>query len=109
MPVWNFVRSGVYEDSVTLMLISRDIEAIHGVHRAAAMMGTPANVALLRDADLLASDSEKATPNDLIIAINADDERVALEARGAADEALNARHIAATSAGRPRPRTIAMI
>ena len=65
MPVWNFVRKSVYQDSVTLMRLSRELEAVPGVRRAAAMMGTPQNRALLKDAGLLAPDGEAASPNDL--------------------------------------------
>ena len=53
MPAWNFVRKSFYQDSVTLMRLTRDMEAVPGVRRAAAMMGTPQNRALLADAGLL--------------------------------------------------------
>src|SRR4029079_5505316 len=43
LPVWNFVRRSFYQDSVTLMRLTRDLEAVAGVRRAAAMMGTPPN------------------------------------------------------------------
>jgi FdrA protein len=71
MPVWNVVRQGVYHDSVTLMRLTRDLELATGVRRAAAMMGTPANRALLQEAGLLTPDGEAASPNDLIIAVEA--------------------------------------
>jgi FdrA protein len=50
MRVWNFVRPNAYHDSVTLMRLTRDMEAVPGVTRAAAMMATPANRALLTGA-----------------------------------------------------------
>src|SRR5206468_10558499 len=46
MPVFNFVRASFYRDSVTLMRLARDMEAVAGVTAAAAMMGTPHNRAL---------------------------------------------------------------
>ena len=52
MPVWNFVRRSVYQDSVTLMRLTRDLETVAGVRRAAVMMGTPENRAILRTAEL---------------------------------------------------------
>jgi len=86
--VFNLVRRGAYHDSVTLMRLSHDMEAVPGVRRAAAMMGTPANRALLRDAGLLDVDGETATPNDLVIAAVADSESAARAAWAAADSAL---------------------
>jgi FdrA protein len=91
MPVWNLVRRGAYHDSVTLMRLSRDMEAVAGVTRAAAMMGTPQNRALLRDAGLLAADGETATPTDLVIAVIADREDAARAASDAAERALSSR------------------
>jgi FdrA protein len=73
MPVWNVVRRGDYHDSVTLMRLTRDLGSVHGVRRGAAMMGTPSNRALLREAGLLTPDGVSASPNDLIIAVEADD------------------------------------
>lgn len=107
MPVWNFVRKSVYQDSVTLMRLSRELEAVPGVRRAAAMMGTPQNRALLKDAGLLAPDGEAASPNDLIIAVVADDIKAA-EAAGAALEAALATRRCGATAGPVayRPRTL---
>ena len=91
MPTWNLVRRGAYHDSVTLMRLSRDMEAVAGVTRAAAMMGTPQNRALLRDAGLLAAEGETATPTDLVIAVIADREEAARAASEAAERALSRR------------------
>src|ERR671925_308704 len=57
MAAFNFVRASFYRDSVTLMRLSRDMEAVAGVTSAAAMMGTPHNRALLEQAGLLAADA----------------------------------------------------
>src|SRR5882724_7750466 len=54
MPAFNFVRASFYQDSVTLMRLSRDMEAVSGVTAAAAMMGTPHKRELLQQAGLLA-------------------------------------------------------
>ena len=90
MPAWNFVRKSVYRDSVVLMRLARDMEAVPEVRRAAAMMGTPENRALLRDAGLLAAEGEAAGATDLIIAVRADT-LAAAEAARAACEAEAAR------------------
>lgn len=108
MPVWNFVRKSSYHDSVTLMRLTRDMESVLGVRRAAAMMGTPANRTLLKDAGLLAAEGEDVGATDLVIAVIADDAGAADAARAAAETALARRGpTRALGAGRARPRTLA--
>jgi FdrA protein len=106
VPIWNFVRRSFYQDSFTLMRLTRDLEALPGVRRAAAMMGTPQNLALLTQAGLLAEEGERAAPADLVIAVRADDETAARAARDAVDAALTASRATAGSIDRPRPRTL---
>src|SRR5712691_6790221 len=108
MAVFNFVWTSAYHDSVTLMRLTRDLEAVSGVARVAAMMGTPQNRALLNDAGLLASAGETAAPTDLIIAVLARDEAAAGDAERAARAALTrpAAAVVGGSAARPRPRTL---
>jgi FdrA protein len=108
MPVWNFVWKRAYHDSVTLMRLTRDMEAVPGVSRAAAMMGTPANRALLKDAGLLTDEGSAAAPTDLVIAVAGSGESSARAAEAAARAALSSRP-AAGPEGRasPRPRTLA--
>src|SRR5918996_2560693 len=74
MPVWNLIRHSMYHDSVTLMRVTRHLETLSDVRRAAVMMGTPANRTLLCQAGLLTADGESASPNDLIIAVEAEDQ-----------------------------------
>ena len=105
MPVWNFVRRSFYQDSVTLMRLTRDLETVAGVRRAAAMMGTPPNRALLAGAGLLAAEGEAAGPADLVIAVAADDAGAAEAARAAVEAALTAARAGAAQATAP-PRTL---
>ncbi|MGH7390821.1 MAG: acyl-CoA synthetase FdrA, partial [Candidatus Rokuibacteriota bacterium] len=77
MPVWNFVWKSAYHDSVTLMRLTRDMEAVAGVARAAAMMGTPQNRDLLAGAGLLVEAGAAAAPGDLVVAVLAGDEPAA--------------------------------
>ncbi len=107
MPIWNFVRKSVYHDSVTLMRLTRDLESMPGVRRAAAMMGTPANRALLQDVSLLTDEGCTVSPNDLIIAIEADEVAVARRGAAAVEAGLTAGRLAAASAAlADRPRTL---
>ncbi len=107
MAAFNFVWTSAYHDSVTLMRLTRDLEGVAGVARAAAMMGTPQNRALLEDAGLLTTAGKAATPTDLIIAVVADDEAAAREAERAAQAALTSRPAAGGRGSLPRSRTLA--
>jgi FdrA protein len=111
MPSFNFVRKSFYRDSVTLMRLAHDMEAVAGVTRAAAMMGTPHNRALLAEAGLLASEGAAAEPADLIVAVAADSADAAEAARAAAERALLAIKPTAggaTSAAAPRTLSSAL-
>jgi FdrA protein len=108
VPIWNFVRRAAYHDSVTLMRLTRDMEAVPGVTRAAAMMATPPNRALLVGAGLLTADGEHAGPADLVIAVTAEDAAAAEAARRAAESALTTGSVTAGAQARPRTLTGAL-
>ncbi|HEX6530377.1 MAG TPA: hypothetical protein VF004_11205, partial [Burkholderiales bacterium] len=80
----NRVERGRYLDSVALMRLSRRLAALPGVQGASMMIGSPSNKALLRDAGLLAAVGDAASPNDIVIAVRASDERAARSALGSA-------------------------
>jgi succinyl-CoA synthetase alpha subunit len=56
------------------MRLSNSIAELEGVQQAAVVMGTPINKDLLKNLDLLLDDAEKASPNDLVIALDAEDD-----------------------------------
>ena len=85
MPVvLNRVEKGRYLDSVALMRVSRALSTRPGVEAAALMIGSPSNLALMREAALLAAEGEAASANDLVIAVRANDEGAARDALRAA-------------------------
>ena len=104
------VRSGQYYDSVRLMALSSQLEALPGVRRAAAMMGTAANRELLCEARLLApADAAPIRPDDLVIAVQAETADAAEAALAAAERLLAsaATEAGPSAAGAPEaPRTI---
>jgi succinyl-CoA synthetase alpha subunit len=107
MPVWNLIRRSTYHDSVTLMRVTRDLESRPEVRQAAVMMGTPANRALLQQAGLLTPEGEAASPNDLIIAVEADHPAAVQAAAAAVEQALTTQSMAPLSLSSPwRPRTL---
>ena len=105
------VRRGAYHDSVTLMQVSRDVVAVDGVHGRPGRDGhraqpRPAARHGLRPA-------RDAGPNDLVVAVRADDDDALERATAAMEQAL-----AAASAGssggdglggsEPAPRTVGL-
>jgi FdrA protein len=90
------VRRGAYYDSVTLMLVSRSVGASVG-------MGTPLNLALLAEQGFTVD--EDAGPNDLVIAVRADDVDAVV---AAVDHELAAKTPAQPRGGeRPAARSLA--
>lgn len=71
MKIYNVVRKNNYYDSVTLMLISKQLKQLEGLDDVSVMMGTPANRVILQEASLLGPEGEAAGPNDLILAFRA--------------------------------------
>ena len=59
----------LYRDSVSLMQLSATLAKLPGVEQASAIMATPANLELLREARLLNGDKLAASPNDLLLAL----------------------------------------
>ena len=75
------VRLDSYVDSVRLMSATRTMGRGGGVEWAAAVMGTPANVEILSGRGFDDEALAKATANDLVFAVIADDEAQATAAR----------------------------
>jgi FdrA protein len=83
------VRADSYVDSVRLMTATRSMAQRGGVDWAAAVMGTPANVEVLSGRGFDDSALERATANDLILAVIAADEEAALAALDDGGSALD--------------------
>ncbi|WP_091446316.1 FdrA family protein [Geodermatophilus poikilotrophus] len=83
------LRSGVYADSVRLMQVSRDVGAREGVTAVLVAMATPLNLELAAGMGLGPGDG--ASPDQLLIAIEAADDDALGAAVAAVDAALAAR------------------
>ncbi len=70
------VRRNRYYDSVFLMAVSRRMSEAPGVTRAAVLMGTGANLAILRSIGVTAREIDTAGPGDLVAAVVAESEGV---------------------------------
>ena len=66
------VRRNRYYDSVFLMAVSRRMSEVPGVTRAAVLMGTSANMAILRTLGVTAGEIDSAGPGDLVAAVVAE-------------------------------------
>jgi succinyl-CoA synthetase alpha subunit len=73
------VRRNFYFDSFSLMKISSELKKVAGIREAMVCMGTDLNKAFLRSVGLLGIEAELATINDLIIAVNGENEEAATE------------------------------
>ena len=98
------LRSGVYADSVRLMQVSRDIGARDGVTAVLVAMATPLNLELAANMGL--APDEDASPEQLLVAIRADDAEVLAAAEAAVDAALAARERSTGTAAAIPQRTI---
>ncbi len=85
------VRRDSYYDSVVLMLISTDVKNMPGITEAVVAMGTDMNRDLIAGMGFSDPDVGSATANDLIIALEADEESAVLAAHARVDELLSRR------------------
>ena len=87
-----FIKKGSFQDSVSLMLISRKLSESPKVEEISVMMGTPANKSLLEVTGFWHPQFSEATPNDICVAIKAEsaDETIAEEIGVALETALKA-------------------
>ena len=74
------IKKNTYYDSVFLMNISAEIQKIPGVNQVVLIMGTEMNKTVLDELDLKNEEIDHATPNDLIVAIEAEKEESIEEA-----------------------------
>lgn len=68
------VKKNTYYDSVTLMIISKEIKKIKGVEEALIGMGTDLNKEIASNLALSNSEIESTTPNDFFISVLGNDE-----------------------------------
>lgn len=70
------VRHGFYQDSVILMAASEKIQRITGVSQVVVFMATEMNKILCTELGLMTDEASLATPNDMIIGIEATDQEL---------------------------------
>ena len=91
MTVTVIIRKDTYRDSVILMRLSNKVAGLDGVLQAGVVMGTPTNKGFLKVLNLLTEDARQASPNDLIIALETQDEKSMAHALSEVDRLLTTR------------------
>src|SRR5579864_5258044 len=91
------------------MQLSSNLGKLAGVRQASAVMASETNLSLLREAGLLTSEVDVG-PNDLLIALEGDDEAALAAAEAEAEQALERKHASAPgdAPGGERPRSLEM-
>lgn len=73
-----FIKKGSFQDSVSLMIISRKLSEAPEVEEISVMMGTPANKSLLDVTGFWHDMFNEATPNDICVSIKAESDDPAI-------------------------------
>lgn len=68
------IRKNQYMDYIALMLLSRTLEALPGIKKAAVMKGTPANREILALGGFGGPDLDSAAANDMVVVWEGDGE-----------------------------------
>ena len=83
------IQENSYKDSIVLMLLTNEIDAMEGVNKVSIMMATPANKDIFKDAGLLTDKVKDAKADDIAIVMEIDKEERAEEVLEAIDAFLN--------------------
>jgi len=86
----NIIKKDSYKDSVFLMQIASETGRMKGIEKISLMMGTGANKEILRESKILTEDGSNACENDLIIALEATDEKLLASAVAQIEERFSA-------------------
>lgn len=86
--LFTVIKKNSYQDSVSLMLLTKELSNMEGVNQISVMMGTPANIDIFKNSGLYTEELSAAGPNDICIVINSEDETVVDRALAAIEDFL---------------------
>jgi FdrA protein len=89
MIIKSILKSGEYYDSVSLMMVSKEINEQDGIIDSAVVMGTKENREILETSGLFISEFENASDTDLLIAVKANTNKIANNVITNIDKFLN--------------------
>jgi FdrA protein len=73
------ILKGEYLDSITLMVVTEELNKTKGVIESSVVMGTRENKSILQNSGLMLKEFENTTDNDLLVCIKAESEKVATD------------------------------
>ena len=100
------IHPGRYHDSVRLMLASKALQGVEGVTDALVAMATELNLSLLADMGFDMDTVVGVGPNDLLLAINAENEEAVVAAHRALEDALAPKVVRSGGMDAPDAKTI---
>ncbi len=106
MPIFAYVKTGIYYDSITLLNLQKELSQCPGIKDAAVVMGTSVNQAILRQAGLWAEAFSKAGSDDLLMSLSASEEQFATKALEIAEASLKKSKFSSGSNEEYRPRSL---
>ena len=83
------IKPNTYYDSITLMIISKELKKVPGVKEALVGMGTDLNLDIAKVTGLSSPELEAITPNDFFVALDCENEEAEAAALKALEEQLN--------------------
>ena len=102
------IKPNTYYDSITLMIISKELKKVPGVKEALVGMGTDLNLDIAKVTGLSSPELEAITPNDFFVALDCENEEAEAAALKALEEQLNKKEESRSAAYYPPTLTSAL-
>lgn len=74
--LYSFIKENTYMDSIELMLLSVKLSDLDRVEKATVMMGTAANIDIMKKSGFDTEGLAQARPNDMVVVVDTEDETV---------------------------------
>jgi FdrA protein len=102
MKIETLIKSGMYYDSVTLMQVAKELSSMKGIMDSAVVMATAENKSIVKTSGLYTGDLHKASDNDLVIIVKADNAGILVKGFKRADEILKEKRKPVSSSSRDK-------
>lgn len=86
--LYSFIKENAYMDSIELMLLSVKLSDLDRVEKATVMMGTAANIDIMKKSGFDTGTLEKVRPSDMVVVVDTEDESVLEKAKETIDRAM---------------------
>ncbi len=87
--LYSFVKANTYKDSIELMLLSVELSEVENVQKATVMMGTAANIDIMRKSGFDVKELDDVKPNDMVVVVDTDEESALEVAKQKVEQVLN--------------------